>query len=130
MVLTRRAKVAAVANMIPNQEVIGDLEGDLLIVSWGGTYGHTLSATRALRKEGKRVSLCHISYINPLPKNLAQIFSRFSKILVCELNLGMMANYLRMNLQQFTYNQLNKVQGQPFIVAEIVEKANELLKSK
>lgn len=130
MVLTRRAKVAAVANMIPNQEVIGDLEGDLLIVSWGGTYGHTLSATRALRKEGKRVSLCHISYINPLPKNLAQIFSRFSMILVCELNLGMMANYLRMGLQQFTYNQLNKVQGQPFIVAEIVEKANELLKSK
>lgn len=130
MVKTRAAKVANVVNMIPDQKLEGDLEGDLLIVSWGGTYGHTLTATRELRRAGKRVALCHISYINPLPKNLAQIFSRFRKILVCELNMGMMANYLRMQHQQFTYNQLNKVQGLPFTVTEIVERANDLLKSK
>lgn len=130
MVKTRAAKVAAVANMIPNQTLVGDLEGDLLIVSWGGTYGHTLTATRKLRREGKRVSLCHISYINPLPTNLAQIFTRFRKILVCELNMGMMANYLRMHHQQFTYHQLNKVQGQPFTVTEIVGRAEELLQRK
>lgn len=127
MVNNRAKKVAMVANMIPQQSVVGDLEGDVLIISWGGTYGHTLTATRQLRKEGKRVSLCHISYINPLPVNLAQIFSRFRKLLVCELNMGQLADLLRAKHQQYNYLQLNKVEGQPFIVAEIVDKVHELI---
>lgn len=128
MVHIRAEKVAKVADMLPQQQLEGALDGDLLLVSWGGTYGHTLSAMKELRKEGHRVSLCHISYINPLPTNLVQIFTRFKKIMVCELNLGQMANYLRIQHQQFDYIQHNKVQGQPFTVKEIVDHAHEVLK--
>lgn len=127
MVNTRAAKVAKVQNMLPAQELVGDSEGDLLVVSWGGTYGHTLSAVSALRAEGRKVSLCHISYINPLPANLSEIFSRFGKILVCELNMGQMANYLRMELPSYQYLQYNKVMGQPFTVEELVNHMRSIL---
>ena len=127
MVNVRAAKVARVADFIPSQQVIGDESGDLLVIGWGGTYGHLLSAVEDLRKEGKSVSLCHFNYINPLPKNTAEIFGRFRKIVVCELNLGQFAGYLRMNFQQFRFEQFNKVQGLPFTVVELKEKFYELL---
>jgi len=130
MVDIRAEKVARVQNFIPEQEVFGDQEGDLLVVSWGGTYGHTFTSVLELRKEGKSISLCHINYISPLPKNIQDIFKRFKKILVCELNMGQMANYLRMNLQEFNYLQFNKVQGLPFTVVELKEKFNQILEGK
>ncbi|HOY72769.1 MAG TPA: 2-oxoacid:acceptor oxidoreductase subunit alpha, partial [Tenuifilaceae bacterium] len=130
MVDIRAAKVERVREFIPEQKVIGDSEGDLLVIGWGGTYGHLLDAVTDLRGKGKSVSLCHFSYINPLPKNTRDILSRYKKLVVCELNMGQFANYLRMNFQEFNYLQFNKVQGLPFTVVELVEKFNQLLEGK
>lgn len=127
MVATRAAKVARIADDIPAQEVMGDTEGDLLVVGWGGTKGHLQSAVAQLRNEGKSVSLCHFNYINPLPKGVAEIFGRFKRIVVCELNEGQFAAYLRQNFRQFAFEQYNKCEGQPFTVAELTEKFNTLL---
>ncbi len=124
---TRAAKVAKVQEFIPDQTVIGDEKGDLLVVGWGGTKGHLLSGVNAMRAEGKSVSLCQFNYINPLPKNVRDIFRNYKKIVVCELNLGQFADYLRMNFQEFTFEQFNKVQGQPFTVAELKDKFNSIL---
>lgn len=126
----RAAKVARVQEFIPQQEVYGDKEGDLLVVGWGGTYGHLLTSVQEMRKNGKSVSLCHFNYINPLPKNVREIFGNYKKILVCELNMGQFANYLRMNFQEFNYMQFNKVQGLPFTVVELVDKFNKVLEGK
>ena len=106
---------------------MGDTEGDLLVVGWGGTKGHLQSAVAQLRNEGKSVSLCHFNYINPLPKGVAEIFGRFKRIVVCELNEGQFAAYLRQNFRQFAFEQYNKCEGQPFTVAELTEKFNTLL---
>ena len=127
MVGERAEKVARLANYIPDQSVIGEESGDVLIVGWGGTYGHLYTALKELQAEGKRVSLAHFDYIFPLPKNTADIFAKFKKIIVCELNSGQFANYLRACHQQFNYFQHNKVQGQPFTVAEIVDAVNAIL---
>ena len=117
----RAKKVATVQNMIPEQTLLGDTTGALLLISWGGTYGHTMTAVKELQAQGKKVSLCHISYINPLPKNLPELFKGFKQLLVAELNMGQMANYLRMTLPTFEYQQYNKVMGQPFTVHELVQ---------
>lgn len=127
MVDMRAEKVARVAEFIPEQEVYGDKSGDLLVVGWGGTYGQLRTAVDAMRTEGKSVSHCHFSYINPLPKGVEKIFSKFKKIVVCELNMGQFANYLRINFQQFDYLQYNKVQGLPFTVTELTGYFQELL---
>ncbi len=128
MVDTRAAKVAKVAEDIPVQEVWGDREGDLLVVGWGGTRGHLQTAVEQMREAGDRVSLCHFNYINPLPRGVREIFKGFRRIVVCELNEGQFANYLRQNLQVFTYEQYNKCEGLPFTVAELVAKFQTLLK--
>lgn len=127
MVDMRAAKVARVADFIPEQEVYGDKSGDLLVVGWGGTYGQLRTAVDAMRAEGKSVSHCHFSYINPLPKGVEKIFSKFKKVVVCELNMGQFANYLRMNFQQYDYLQYNKVQGLPFTVTELTDHFQGLL---
>ena len=127
MVELRAEKVARVADFIPEQEVLGDREGDLLVVGWGGTRGHLGSAVKEMRAAGKKVSLCHFNYINPLPHGVYEIFSGFRKIVVCELNEGQFANYMRMSFPQFGYEQFNKVQGLPFTKEELVDKFNELL---
>ncbi|PKO96294.1 MAG: 2-oxoacid:acceptor oxidoreductase subunit alpha [Bacteroidetes bacterium HGW-Bacteroidetes-7] len=127
MVGERAEKVARLANYIPDLEVIGDSKGEVLVVGWGGTYGHLYTAVKELHSEGKSVSLAHFDYIFPLPKNTADVFSQFKKIIVCELNSGQFANYLRTQHQQFQYHQKNKVQGQPFIVKEIVDAVNAIL---
>lgn len=124
----RAAKVAKVAGMIPTQDVTGDPEGDLLVVGWGGTRGHLQSAIEKMRGEGQKVSLCHFNWINPLPEGVEKIFSKFKKIVVCELNTGQFAGYLRMNFPQFAYTQYNKVQGLPFTVDELVHHFDGLLK--
>lgn len=127
MVNERAAKVAKLAEFIPEQKVIGQEKGDVLIVGWGGTFGHLYTAVKELQAEGHSVSLAHFDYIFPLPKNTEQIFSNYKKIIVCELNSGQFANYLRAELQQFHYHQCNKVQGQPFIVKEIVDAVKAIL---
>ena len=125
---TRAAKVAKVAEDIPAQAVWGDAEGDLLVVGWGGTRGHLQNAVDEMRREGKKVSLCHFNYINPLPKGVRDIFAKFRRIVVCELNEGQFAAYLRQNFQEFPYEQYNKCEGLPFTVAELKQKFESLLK--
>ncbi|MFI3291911.1 MAG: 2-oxoacid:acceptor oxidoreductase subunit alpha [Rikenellaceae bacterium] len=129
MTENRANKVAKVVDYIPTQTVEGDAEGDLLVVGWGGTKGHLQSAVSQLKKEqGASVSLCHFNFINPLPHGVEEIFSKFKKIVVCELNMGQFADYLRQNLPQFKYEQYNKVQGQPFTVVELKEKFMQICK--
>lgn len=127
MVKERAAKVAKVADDIPALEVDGDKEGKLLIVGWGGTYGHILSAVSEIRAEGKKISFAHFDYIDPLPANTAEVFSKFENILVCELNTGQFANFLKTRLPQFQYQQCNKIQGQTFLVEDLVKAVNNIL---
>ncbi len=126
MVAERAEKVARVANYIPDQEVIGPKKADTLLIGWGGTFGHLLSAYNELKDEGKDIALTHFDYILPLPKNTAEILANYKNLVVCELNSGQFANYLRANFPQFQFKQVNKVQGQPFIVKEIVDAVNNL----
>ncbi|NTV18527.1 MAG: 2-oxoacid:acceptor oxidoreductase subunit alpha [Bacteroidales bacterium] len=127
MVKERAEKVARLANFIPEQKVIGDEKADVLVVGWGGTFGHLYTAVKELHDQGRSVSLAHFDYIMPLPKNTAKIFANYKKIIVCELNSGQFANYLKGEFQQFQFLQYNKVQGQPFIVKEIVDAVNAIL---
>lgn len=126
----RAEKVRRVANYTDPQEIIGEQSGELLVVSWGGTFGVMIEAVKEMQSKGKSISLAHFHYINPLPNNTREIFSRFKKIIVPELNLGQFVLYLRMNFQEFKFNQYNKIQGLPFMVAELVEKFNEILEEK
>ncbi|MFC1734115.1 2-oxoacid:acceptor oxidoreductase subunit alpha [candidate division KSB1 bacterium] len=126
----RDEKVKRVVNYIPEQEVFGEQEGELLIVSWGGTYGVMYESVEEMHHEGKSVSLAHFSYLNPLPKNTEEIFSKFKKIVVCENNLGQFVNILKMNFPHFEYKQFNKIQGLPFLISELKEKFNQILEEK
>ncbi|MDR2980164.1 MAG: 2-oxoacid:acceptor oxidoreductase subunit alpha [Bacteroidales bacterium] len=127
MVYYRKEKVNRLADKLPEQEVFGHPEGDLLVVSWGGTRGQVCVATKEVRESGKKVAHAHFTNIMPLPKNTAEIFSKYKKILVCELNNGQFANYLRTQHPQFKYLQYNKVQGLPFTVQELVNQINNVL---
>ena len=129
MVEMREKKVQKVVEFIPEQEVVGPDKADLLVVGWGGTYGALVTAVNDLRDEGKSLALAHFTYINPLPKNIAEIFSRYKKILVCELNLGQFASYLRSKHPKFEYLQYNKVQGLPLFISELKVKFNEVLET-
>ncbi len=127
MCVLRRDKVERVIGVVPDLKVEGNESGEVLVIGWGGTYGHLKTVTRELQEEGKDVNLAHFNYIYPLPKNTADILKRYKKIIVCELNLGQFAKYLRMNYPEFTYHQYNKVQGQPFTVIELRENIINLL---
>ena len=116
----RAEKVQRIAKSIPALAVDGPAQGKTLVVGWGGTYGHILSAVDEFRNSGKEISFAHFDYILPLPENTAEVFSKFENILVCELNSGQFASYLRGVLPQFKYLQCNKVQGQPFLVQDII----------
>jgi 2-oxoacid:acceptor oxidoreductase, alpha subunit len=119
MVAERAEKVARIARDLPALEILnGPASGKLLVVGWGGTYGHILSAVREI---GDAVSYVHFDYINPLPANTEEVFSKFEKILVCELNSGQFADYLRAKFPGRDIRKFNKVQGQPFLVSELVE---------
>jgi len=115
--------------MIPDLDVYGDPKGDVLLVGWGGTFGHMISTVRELRRKGKNVSLAHFNYIKPLPANTGEVFRRFKKILVCEINLGQFVAYLRDKLPGFTYYQYNKVKGLPFTVQELEDAVTKLLEA-
>lgn len=120
MVETRAKKVAQVANQIPDIKVEGNADADMLVVGWGSTHGHLLSAVNAMNEAGHPCALAHFNYINPLPKNTAEVIRRYKKIIVCELNSGQFATYLRSQVPG-EYLQYNKIEGQPFNVGQIVE---------
>ena len=123
----RAQKVARIP--VPDLEVAGDKDdAELLIVGFGGTYGHLYSAMEELRGKGKKVALAHFTYINPLPANTAEVLSRYPKVVVAEQNLGQMAAYLRSKVDGFVPFQFNQVKGQPFVVAELVEAFEEIIK--
>ncbi len=127
MTVTRQAKVDRVADFIPEQEIIGDEDADLLVVGWGGTYGHLQEAVDKMQENGEKVALAHFRFINPLPKNAAEILKRYKKVIVVEQNNGQFANHLRSKISNFNPYQLNRVKGQPFNVGRLVEEFTKLL---
>jgi 2-oxoglutarate ferredoxin oxidoreductase subunit alpha len=129
MVKMRAAKVARVANFIPDLEFNGDENADLLVVGWGGTYGGLHTAVSAMLTEEKSIAHAHFNFINPLPKNTAAIFARFKKIVVCELNNGQFVKLLQRELPQFDYLQYNKIHGLPFSKSQLVNEFNNLLEA-
>ncbi|MBR5803781.1 MAG: 2-oxoacid:acceptor oxidoreductase subunit alpha [Bacteroidaceae bacterium] len=113
---------------VPDVRVEGCADdADLLIVGFGGTYGHLYSAMQEMNKSGKKVALAHFTHLNPLPKNTAEVLKKYSKVVVAEQNLGQFAGYLRMKIDGFVPYQYNEVKGQPFVVAELVKAFNEIL---
>tara|TARA_B110000459_G_C16625973_1_gene505969 strand:+ start:1417 stop:3255 length:1839 start_codon:yes stop_codon:yes gene_type:complete len=129
MVKVRAEKVARVANFIPELEFNGDENADLLVVGWGGTYGGLHTAVSSMLDEGKSVAHAHFNFINPLPKNTADVFAKFKKIVVCELNNGQFIKLLQSELPQFDYLQYNKIQGLPFSKSQLVNEFNNLLEA-
>ena len=117
----RQAKIDYIANCIPALEVKGNPDADLLVVGWGGTYGHLFSAVDELNHEGKKVALAHFNYINPLPANTAEVLKRYKKVVVCEQNNGQFATQLCGKIPGLVVNRFNRVQGQPFMVSELKE---------
>lgn len=121
MVKTRAEKVNYISNVIPDVEVLGDKDADLLVIGWGSTMGYLASAVEELNKQGKKTALAQFTYINPLPKNTDEVIRRYKKVVVCELNTGQFATYLRSHVQGVEFLQYNKIQGHPFTIAELVE---------
>jgi 2-oxoglutarate ferredoxin oxidoreductase subunit alpha len=115
----RQAKIDKIADYIPELEMIGKEDADLLVIGWGGTFGHLYTAYDELKHEGYNIALAHFNYINPLPRNTYDVLSKFDKKVVCELNMGQFAGYLRMKFEGLSFSQFNKVQGLPFTVKEL-----------
>lgn len=125
MVRKRQQKIENI--QVPDLEVLGDKDdAELLIVGFGSTFGHLHSAMDELRAMGKKVALAHFKYINPLPKNTAEVLKKYKKVVVAEQNMGQLAAYLRMKVDNFVPYQFNQVKGQPFVIAELVEYFNRL----
>ena len=121
--LMTRKRQAKIDNIeVPDLQVVGDADdADLLIVGFGSTYGHLHAAMDEMRKQGKKVALAQFRYINPLPKNTAEVLKKYKKVVVAEQNMGQLAAYLRMKVDGFVPAQFNQVKGQPFVVNELVE---------
>ena len=113
---------------VPDLEVLGDKDdADLLIVGFGGTYGHLFTAMEELRKKGYKVASTQFKYINPLPKNTAEVLTKYKKVVVAEQNLGQLAAYLRSKVEGEKIYQFNQVKGQPFVVAELTKAFEEII---
>lgn len=121
MVMTRRQKIANIAYDIPELEVLGNPDADTLIIGWGGTYGHLHTAADELCAAGRPVAFAHFRYINPLPANTGDIIRRYKRVIVAELNTGMFADYLQAKFPGVEIKRINKIQGQPFLVSELVD---------
>lgn len=128
MIRTRAQKVANIANDIPPLEVNGPADAELLVMGWGGTYGSITTAVERLQHRGLKVAQAHLRYLNPMPKNTGEVLKRFKRILVPELNAGQLRLLLR-GMFLVPAEGLNKVQGKPFLVSEIEEKVEQMLKS-
>jgi 2-oxoglutarate ferredoxin oxidoreductase subunit alpha len=127
MVLTRAQKIANVVEDVPNVEVYGKASGDLLLVSWGGTFGSVRGAAEQLQAQGKSVSHVHLRWLNPLPRNLGALLKGFKKILVPEVNNGQLAFYLRGMFPGVDPVQFNRINGKPIKIAELASKVLEVL---
>lgn len=127
MSIERDEKVKNIANDIPELEIEGNKDAEVLVVGWGSTYGHLTTAVREMNEAGTKVAHAHFNYINPLPKNTADVLSKYKEIIVFELNLGQFAKYLRMMHPNNHYEYFDKVQGLPLTVTEIKEKVNQIL---
>ncbi len=127
MVDTRQAKIEKIADFIPDVLVEGDANAEVLVVGWGSTYGHLISAVNNINKSGEKLALAHFNYINPLPQNTAEVLKKYKKVVVCELNSGQFVSILRNNIPG-DYLQYNKVQAQPFSTSELEEHFKTLLK--
>lgn len=127
MTHVRAEKVKRVQDNIPELEAEYNTEGDLLIVGWGGTYGSLHSAVRKLASQGYKIGHAHLNYINPLPRNTAEVFGNFKKVIVCELNKGQLVSVLRSNFSDIDLLQYNKVMGLPFSVTDLVKKFKNIL---
>ena len=114
---------------VPDLEVDGDVaDADLLIVGFGSTYGHLHSAMDELKAKGYKVAQAQFKYLNPLPKNTAEVLKKYKKVVVAEQNMGQLAAYLRMKIDGFVPYQFNQVKGQPFVVEELVNAFEEIIK--
>ena len=128
MTRKRQAKIDAIP--VPDLEVLGDKDdAELLIVGFGGTYGHLHAAMDELRSQGHKVALAHFRYINPLPKNTAEVLRKYPKVVVAEQNMGQLAGWLRMKVDGFVPMKFNQVKGQPFNTSELVTSFTKLIKS-
>lgn len=127
--LMTRKRQAKIDNIqVPDLEVIGDVDdAELLIVGFGGTYGHLRAAMEEMRSQGKKVAQAHFKFINPLPKNTAEVLKKYPKVVVAEQNMGQLAGFLRMKVDGFVPAQFNQVKGQPFVVNELVEAFTAIL---
>lgn len=128
MVMARREKIAKIARDIPDLKVQVDADADTLLIGWGGTYGHLWSAAEELSAAGTPIALAHFRYINPLPANALDVIRRYKTVIVAELNTGMFADYLQSKLPGTIIRRINKIQGQPFLVSEIVDGVRNILK--
>jgi len=128
MTKIRAEKVQRVENYIPDLKAEFCEEGDLLVVGWGGTYGSLHSAVQKLHVQGVKIGHVHFNYINPLPKNTLEVFSKFKKVVVCELNKGQLSQVLKAKFTKQEFLQYNKVLGLPFSVSDLVDKFKNLLK--
>lgn len=129
MVEIRQKKVDGIANDIPDLQVFGEPEGDLLLLSWGSTYGAAKTAFENLRAQGQRISFAHLRYINPFPKNLGDILQKFDHVVIPELNLGQLKNLIQAKYLKRIIG-INKVQGKPFKAIELEEKLSALTNLK
>ena len=127
--LMTRLRQQKIANIeVPDLKVEGDVaDADLLVVGFGSTYGHLHSAMEELRAAGHKVAQAHFKYLNPLPKNTAEVLSKYNKVVVAEQNMGQLAAYLRMKVDNFVPAQFNQVKGQPFVVEELVNAFTEII---
>ncbi|WP_289854939.1 2-oxoacid:acceptor oxidoreductase subunit alpha [uncultured Muribaculum sp.] len=130
MVYVRKAKIEKIANDIPELEVLCDADADTLLVGWGGTYGHLYTAAQELCKEGRKVAFAHFRYISPLPRKTREVLSRYKKVICAELNTGQFADYLQSKFAGLEVKRINKVQGQPFLVQEVVDGVKKFMDEK
>lgn len=125
MVETRAAKIAGMVRDIPTTPIVGPDRGELLLLSWGGTYGAVAQARAEAEARGVPVAHVHLRHLNPLPADLGEILNRYRVVLVPELNLGQLAKILREAYLREVVS-LSKVQGKPFMVSELVDRILEL----
>lgn len=130
MVYIRKEKIERIADNIPALEVSHNADADTLLVGWGGTFGHLYTAAEELNKEGKPVAFAHFRYINPLPANTAEVFSKYKRVIVAELNTGQFADFLQSKFPEVKFERINKVQGQPFLVKEVIDGVTKIMEGK
>lgn len=130
MVYIRKEKIERIADNIPTLEVKGNADADTLLVGWGGTFGHLYTAAEELNKAGTPVAFTHFRYINPLPANTAEVFAKYKRVIVAELNTGQFADFLQSKFPEVKFERINKVQGQPFLVKEVIDGVTKIMEGK